>query len=159
MIISICAVCTLLAVCIMVGCEKPLMVNEETDVVKGNLTVTVFEIAKTPFESFTRGIEPASARCTRLNFAVYDEDGTRVKQVNQTSDASGFGTASFQYLGNVVNSPNLTQDEILTEETLDILIDLTDGQNTSHATPPSAPEQALPEHRSQMPALIPKSIF
>ena len=46
MIISICAVCTLLAVCIMVGCEKPLMVNEETDVVKGNLTVTVFEIAK-----------------------------------------------------------------------------------------------------------------
>jgi hypothetical protein len=80
----------------MVGCEKPLMVNEETEVVKGNLTVTVFEIAKTPFESFTRGIEPASARCTRLNFAVYDEDGTRVKQVNQTSDASGFGTASFQ---------------------------------------------------------------
>lgn len=96
MIISICAVCTLLAVCVMVGCEKPLMVNEETEVVKGNLTVTVFEIAKTPFESFTRGIEPASARCTRLNFAVYDEDGTRVKQVNQTSDASGFGTASFQ---------------------------------------------------------------
>ena len=95
-IISICAVCTLLAVCIMVGCEKPLMVNEETEVVKGNLTVTVFEIAKTPFESFTRGIEPASARCTRLNFAVYDEDGTRVKQINQTSDAADFGTASFQ---------------------------------------------------------------
>ena len=69
MIISICAVCTLLAVCVMVSCEKPLMVNEETEVVKGNLTVTVFEIAKTPFESFTRGIEPASARCTRRWYA------------------------------------------------------------------------------------------
>ena len=85
MIISICAVCTLLAVCIMVGCEKPLMVNEETEVVKGNLTVMVFEIAKTPFESFTRGIEPASARCTRLNFAVYDEDGTRRRATRRDS--------------------------------------------------------------------------
>ena len=62
-------------------------------------------------------------------------------------------------LGHFPPDRDLAQDEILTEETLDILIDLTDGQNTSHATPPSAPEQALPEHRSQMPALIPKSIF
>ena len=33
--------------------------------------------------------------CNRLNFAIYEMDGSRVKQVNQTSDKAGFGTASF----------------------------------------------------------------
>ena len=33
---------------------------------------------------------------TRLNFAVYDMTGTRVKQVNQTSAAADFGKASIQ---------------------------------------------------------------
>jgi hypothetical protein len=92
---SLCAVCAIVALSVMVSCEKPLM-GVESDEPEGNLKVTVFEIEKTPFGSLTRGAEPASAMCKRLNFAIYTLDGTRVKQVNQTSDAAEFGTASFQ---------------------------------------------------------------
>lgn len=91
MFIYVCMVCTLF----LFSCQKPLT-DAELNEPEGNLKVKVFEIAKTPFGSLTRGAEPASAVCKRLNFAVYTLDGTRVKQVNQTSDASGFGTASFQ---------------------------------------------------------------
>lgn len=94
-IISLCAVLTIVALCILVSCSK-VSVSEENSEPSGNLKVTVFEIAKTPFGSLTRGEEPASAACTRLNFAVYDENGTLVKQANQTNDMSDFGTASFQ---------------------------------------------------------------
>lgn len=94
-IISMCAVLTIVALCVLVACSK-VSVSEEKSEPSGNLKVTVFEIAKTPFGSLTRVEEPASAACTRLNFAVYDENGSRVKQVNQTSDMANFGTASFQ---------------------------------------------------------------
>lgn len=118
----VCILCTLLA---LSSCEKAIL--QDDSVVSGsaadkaaNLTVTVFEIEKTPFGSLTRGAEgpltratnaaptratnaattraatPASEACTRLNFAIYDEDGSRVKQVNQTSAAADFGKASFQ---------------------------------------------------------------
>lgn len=84
-----------LALCLMVSCEKPLVSEEKTGEPDGNLKVSVFEIEKTPFTSLTRG-EDASEVCTRLNYAVYTSDGTRVRQVNQTAEASHFGTASFQ---------------------------------------------------------------
>lgn len=87
--------CAIVALSVMVSCEKPLM-GVESDEPEGNLKVTVFEMEKTPFGSLTRVAEPASAMCKRLNFAIYTLDGTRVKQVNQTSDAAEFGTASFQ---------------------------------------------------------------
>lgn len=87
--------CAIVALSVMVSCEKPLM-GVESDEPEGNLKVTVFEMEKTPFGSLTRVAEPAFAACKRLNFAIYTLDGTRVKQVNQTSDAAEFGTASFQ---------------------------------------------------------------
>ena len=87
--------CAIVALSVMVSCEKPLM-GVESDEPEGNLKVTVFEMEKTPFGSLTRVAEPASVMCKRLNFAIYTLDGTRVKQVNQTSDAAEFGTASFQ---------------------------------------------------------------
>ena len=90
-LLYVCTICTLF----LFSCQKPLT-DAELNEPEGNLKVKVFEIAKTPFGSMTRGTETASAVCKRLNFAVYTLDGTRVKQVNQTSDASGFGTASFQ---------------------------------------------------------------
>lgn len=97
-----CILCTLL----LLSCEKPIIADESA--VSGspadknaNLTVTVYEIEKTPFENFTRGTvtratKPASEACTRLNFAIYDEDGSRIKQVNQTKETANYGTASFQ---------------------------------------------------------------
>lgn len=83
------------------SCEEPYFGADDASESKGNLRVRVFEIDQTPFESLThesttRGEQAASEVCKRLNFAIYDMEGTRVKQVNQTSDDKGFGTASFQ---------------------------------------------------------------
>ena len=82
-------------VLVLVSCEK-LIIAEENNAaeIKGNLRVSVFQIEKTPFESFTRA--GASEACSCLNFAVYDIDDSRVKQVNQTSDMTDFGHVSFQ---------------------------------------------------------------
>ena len=84
-----------LALFVLVSCEKAVF-SEETDgnEPKGNLIVNVFEIEHTPFSALTRtALEDV---CTRLNFAVYQQDGTRVKQVNQQKGDTGFGSASFQ---------------------------------------------------------------
>ena len=104
----VCILFTLLL--LLSSCEEPI--TDDGSVVSGsaadndaNLTVTVFEIEKTPFGSLTRatnnattraGQQQASTVCTRLNFAIYDEDGSRVKQVNQQSSAADFGSAAFQ---------------------------------------------------------------
>ncbi len=83
----------LFAVCLLLSCEKLDMTGEyETDQV--SLTVNVFRIEQTPFASLTR-TEVKNA-CTRLNYAIYDLDGTRVKQINQLVSEPNFGTASFQ---------------------------------------------------------------
>ena len=94
----LCILCTLLS---LSSCEKAI--TDPDSVVSGsvadknaNLAVTVFSIEKTPFETFTRTATPASEACTRLNFAVYTLDGSRVKQVNQSSAEADFGKASFQ---------------------------------------------------------------
>ena len=79
----------------LTSCEKPLL-TESSDGQKpdGNLVVSIFQIEQTPFASLTR--TAAADVCTRLNYAVYALDGTRVKQVNQKSEDAGFGVASFQ---------------------------------------------------------------
>ena len=93
---AVCALIFVMAVLALSSCEK-ILFSEDDEVTgdkNGNLRVSVFQIEKTSFASMTRS--EASEACTRLNFAIYNMDGSRVKQVNQTSDKSGFGTASFQ---------------------------------------------------------------
>lgn len=94
--LSLCAAVSLLLVFVMFACEKAIISDEnESESTKGNLRVSVFQIEKPPFSSLTRAKEAASA-VSRLNFAIYDMAGTRIKQVNQTSDMADFGHASFQ---------------------------------------------------------------
>ncbi len=94
--ISLCVVLALVMVFIAFSCEKPIGTDEnEAGDPDGNLTVSVFQIAKTPFASITRAA--VSEVCARLNFIVYDEDGTRLKYVNQElGKHDDFGTASFK---------------------------------------------------------------
>ena len=71
----------LLLLMVFVSCEKPLPSDsdsEDSQEVKAddNLVVSI------PVDGLS---------FTRLNFAVYDMTGTRVKQVNQTSAAADFG--------------------------------------------------------------------
>ena len=67
------------------ACEKPLTSDDSNDAkgerLDGNLLVSVANVGLS---------------ATRLNFVVFNMDGTRVKQVNQTSDMADFGHASFQ---------------------------------------------------------------
>ena len=78
--------------CAVVSCEKPIIPGTEE---KGNLTVSIMQIEQMPFGgSTTRGT--ISRNCTRLNFAVYDSIGSRVRQINQVSTDKNFGTAGFQ---------------------------------------------------------------
>ena len=94
--LSLCAAVSLLLVFVMFACEKAIISDEnESESTKGNLRVSVFQIEKTPFSSLTRAKEAASA-VSRLNFAIYDMAGMRIKQLNQTSDMADFGHASFQ---------------------------------------------------------------
>ena len=104
---SLCTVatlCAMLAVVVLASCEKAIFDQEETTGdSNGNLTVSVYQIEQMPFASQDGGPETHRAGtraavtdyCNRLNFAIYEMDGSRVKQVNQTSDKTGFGTASF----------------------------------------------------------------
>ena len=113
------ALCVLMMLGMLSSCERIDYPDELGDgkVVKngagdpdGNLKVVVWEMATTPFDtsnlnlqlgeaksqSLTRAPEAISSWCTRLNFAIYTLDGTRVKQVNQTSNDASFGAATFQ---------------------------------------------------------------
>lgn len=81
----------LFAVCSLLSCEKLDFTGDDET---GSLTVKVFQIEQTPFASLTR-TEVKNA-CSRLNFAIYGTDGTRIKQINQLVSESNFGTASFQ---------------------------------------------------------------
>lgn len=86
--------CGLLAT-LFTSCETPVITDDGGDEdPQGNLKVSIYQIEQTPFSALTRA--ESGVACSRLNFAVYDEGGTKVKQINQTSDMASFGTAYFQ---------------------------------------------------------------
>lgn len=95
--ISLSAVIAVVILTIMLGCEKVQLPDSEADDgdSDGNLRISVYQIEQTPFANITRATEAVSAVCTRLNFAIYDESGSRLKQINQTSDKAAFGQCAF----------------------------------------------------------------
>lgn len=81
---------------LLLGCEKPDFEAEQKNgqETEANLVVSVFQLEQTPFSVISR--TAVGDACTRLNFAIYDEDGSRVKQTNQQLGDADFGKASFQ---------------------------------------------------------------
>lgn len=86
----------LMVMFVIFSCEKAIIPDEGSDNQDGNLRVSVYQIEKTPFASFTRATEATTNICNRLSFAIYDEGGSRLKQINQTSGQTDFGHAAFQ---------------------------------------------------------------
>lgn len=79
-----------------ISCENPAITDDEdAEELNGNLKISIFQLEKTPFTALTR-TTAAADDCTRLSYAVYTKDGTRVKQINQEKTEAHFGTASFQ---------------------------------------------------------------
>lgn len=116
--VSIARVCVLaanlwMALFVLVSCEKVVQ-NEDNDrhVSDGNLIVNVFDIEHMPFSSITTTRSAPAEACTRINYAVYSTDGTRIKQINQQMGDDSFGTAAFKlaegdyYLAVVAHSSN-----------------------------------------------------
>lgn len=77
----------------MAACEKPIIAGDDSSSTTphANLKLSVYELEQTSFSSLLRAA--ASEVCTHLNFAVYDLEGVRQKQVNQKLGDSDFGTA------------------------------------------------------------------
>lgn len=78
------------------SCEKMIISDTElSDAEDANVVVQVMSYEQQPFSlSRTRG--EGEAVCTRLNFIVYDLDGTRIRQEAQQWGDSDFGIARFK---------------------------------------------------------------
>ena len=79
---------------LLCNCENPVITDDERMEPQGNLKVSIYQIEQTPFSALTRA--ESGTACSRLNFIVYDEFGSRLSQVTQKVDEPGFGTAAFQ---------------------------------------------------------------
>ena len=90
----------LCALMLLAGCERPVFDSDDAvdegkaSAVVGNVQVTVAHIEQVPFAELTR-LKPENV-CSRLNYAVYDEEGERQAMVSQKAGDGDFGTAAFQ---------------------------------------------------------------
>lgn len=75
-----------------VSCEK-MIVGEADDGQRANVVMRVGSIEQIPFPAATRAT--IEELCSHLCFHVYDDDGIRVDYVNQKTDNTNFGEASF----------------------------------------------------------------
>ena len=83
---------TIALLAMLSSCESPDLSNVDDSDTEANLRVSIYQMGSTPFTALTR----ATDNCTRINYAVYTEDGTRVKQNNQEITDNGFGSTAFQ---------------------------------------------------------------
>lgn len=88
--------CFFLATSLFTACEKAILTDDEPPSASSsaNLKLTVYELEQISFSSLVR--TSASEVCTHLNFAVYNQDGSRLKQINQKIGDNDFGSASFE---------------------------------------------------------------
>ena len=82
---------------LIASCEKPILDSEDS-VVNGSAVDTRANVIlhMTQFEqtAFTRAATDITDLCTRLNVAIFDADGTKVKTVAQKDTDSDFGTVA-----------------------------------------------------------------
>ena len=84
----------LLLIITCLSCEKPVIPDAYQGDANGNLVVSVFQVEQQQFAG-THTRAALADYCSTLNFAVYDADGQRIKQVNQKSADAGFGAVAF----------------------------------------------------------------
>ena len=81
-----------LAALMMAACEKPI-VDDAYDVDEGDANVV---LRFTPYgqQNFTRAVTQLTDQCSRLSVAIFMQDGTKVKSVNQSAGNDGYGTVA-----------------------------------------------------------------
>ena len=74
---------------LVAACEKPILDEEMIMKKEANVILHMTQFEQT---AFTRAATDITELCTRLNVAVFDADGTKVKTVVQKDTDSDFGT-------------------------------------------------------------------
>jgi len=77
---------------LLAACEKPVLDNEDA-VTKKDANV-ILHFKQYEQESFTRSATDITELCLRLNIAIFDADGTKVKTVAQKEGDAGYGTVA-----------------------------------------------------------------
>ena len=77
---------------LLAACEKPFLYNEDA-VTKKDANV-ILHFKQYEQESFTRSATDITELCSRLNIAIFDADGTKVKTVAQKESDAGYGTVA-----------------------------------------------------------------
>ena len=77
----------------MVGCEKP-MIDELTGKVIPSDANVVLHFVQYQQEAFTRSATDITELCSRLNIAIFDAEGTKVKTVAQKEGDASYGTVA-----------------------------------------------------------------
>ena len=72
-------------------CEKPILDEEMVMKKEANVILHMTQFEQT---AFTRAATDITELCTRLNVAIFDADGTKVKTVVQKDTDSDFGTVA-----------------------------------------------------------------
>ena len=94
---------------LLAACEKPVLDNEDA-VTKKEANV-ILHFKQYEQESFTRAATDITELCSRLNIAIFDADGTKVKTVAQKESDAGYGTVTLPH----------TEDDVLTKLTVTAL--------------------------------------
>ena len=77
---------------LMTACEKPIL--SEEDIVSTQDANVILHFKQYEQESFTRAATDITELCSRLNIAIFDADGTKVKTVAQKEGDAGYGTVA-----------------------------------------------------------------
>lgn len=78
---------------LLAACEKPIVDEGGKKGQEANANV-VLRMTTYGQEPFSRAVSPLEDQCSRLSVAIFRQDGTKVKNVNQTSTDGGFGTVA-----------------------------------------------------------------
>ena len=78
---------------LMVGCEKAIMDEKTEDAIPADANV-ILHFSQFEQEAFTRAATDITNLCSRLNIAIFDADGTKVKTIAQKEGDASYGTVA-----------------------------------------------------------------
>ena len=78
---------------LLTACEKPIMDDGKTSTEQKDANI-ILHFTQYDQEAFTRSATDITELCSRLNIAIFDAEGTKVKTVAQKEGDSSFGTVA-----------------------------------------------------------------
>ena len=86
---------------LLAACEKPVF-NETTGKMIPSETNVILHFTQYQQEAFTRSATDITNLCSRLNIAIFDAEGTKVKTVAQKEGDASYGTVALSLPNNKV---------------------------------------------------------